>query len=82
MILSEIESPKGPMRLTFRENVFGDSLNVQTSKNTCYITVFISPETAQLAEWKVLFSDPILRAKIAVVAVDEAHCISEWYIII
>ena len=46
------------------------------------IAVFISPETAQLAEWKVLFSDPILRAKIAVVAVDEAHCISEWYIII
>ena len=37
------------------------------------IAVFISPETAQLAEWKVLFSDPILRAKIAVVAVDEAQ---------
>lgn len=33
-----------------------------------------------MAEWRKMFSDPKVNGKIAVVAVDEAHCISEWLI--
>ena len=43
------------------------------------IAVFISPETVQSKEWRQLFTE--LKGKVAVVAVDEAHCISEWLII-
>ena len=45
------------------------------------ISVFVSPETVQSAEWKALISDPIIKKKVAMVAVDEAHCISEWLIV-
>ena len=38
--------------------------------------VFMSPETATTNPWRNLFS----KGKIAVVAVDEAHCISEWLV--
>lgn len=51
---------------------------IQTSLS--YVAVFISP--AQLAEWKDLFADPKVKGKVALVAVDEAHCISEWLIVV
>ena len=45
------------------------------------IAVFVSPETvSQSAEWHTLVSDPVVKRKISMVAVDEAHCISEWLI--
>jgi hypothetical protein len=33
-----------------------------------------------LSEWQTLLSDISLKRKIAMVAVDKAHCISEWLI--
>lgn len=44
--------------------------------------VFVSPETAQSTDWKLMFTDHELKGKISLIAVDEAHCISEWLIII
>ena len=44
--------------------------------NACYTSVLMSPETAITAPWRVLFREK----RIAVVAVDEAHCILEWFV--
>lgn len=40
--------------------------------------VFLAPETAVSPTWREVFSTPVFKEKLAVVAVDEAHCISEW----
>ena len=39
-------------------------------------SVFMSPETAITKPWRKLFKE----GKIAIVAIDEAHCISEWLV--
>lgn len=39
--------------------------------------VFMSPETAITTPWRNLFRE----GKIALVAIDEAHCISEWLVL-
>jgi superfamily II DNA helicase RecQ len=41
-------------------------------------TVFMSPETLQLRQWRSVLSCVTFREKLVLVAVDEAHCISEW----
>ncbi len=38
-------------------------------------SVFMSPETITVNPWRKLVQE---QAHIAVVAIDEAHCISEW----
>lgn len=41
------------------------------------IAVFVSPETILSTEWRDLLSDSTVKRRIVMVAVDEAHCISE-----
>lgn len=43
-----------------------------------YFVVFVAPEMLQLPPWKKVLSSRVYQDKLAVVAVDEAHCISEW----
>ncbi|TDH72149.1 hypothetical protein CCR75_004688 [Bremia lactucae] len=40
--------------------------------------VFLSPEKALGAGMQALLSTPCVRARLSLVCVDEAHCISEW----
>ena len=42
-----------------------------------FILVFMSPETATTSRWRKLFKD----GTIGMVAIDEAHCISEWLVV-
>lgn len=49
---------------------------MQVILNLC--VVFMAPETAVSPLWRDLFSTPVFKEKLAEVAVDEAHCISEW----
>ena len=49
---------------------------MQVILNLC--VVFMAPETAVSPPWRDLFSTPVFKEKLAEVAVDEAHCISEW----
>ena len=49
-------------------------------ESTVVPTVFISPETSLSAEWKTVFL--AVKGKVALVAVDEAHCIPEWLILL
>ena len=42
------------------------------------IIVFMSPEHAVTAPWRKVFESPFFRQHLAVIAVDEAHCISDW----
>jgi hypothetical protein len=43
-----------------------------------YCTVFMSPETAVKPPWRNIFQTPHFKKVLALVAVDEAHCIPEW----
>ena len=38
----------------------------------------MSPETAVAAEWRRVFTNAYVKLKLALIAVDEAHCITEW----
>ena len=42
------------------------------------ILVFMSPETLQVREWRSVLSGERFKKQVVLVAVDEAHCISEW----
>ena len=42
--------------------------------------VFMSPESAVSPPWRGIFESPVFKKNLAVLAVDEAHCISEWYV--
>ena len=39
---------------------------------------FASPEAVTLTIWKDIFVNGVWKNKLILVAVDEAHCISEW----
>ena len=38
----------------------------------------MSPETAVAAEWRKVFTNAYVKLKLTLIAVDEAHCITEW----
>ena len=40
----------------------------------------MSPEAAATKPWRELFKSPMFRKHLVLLAVDEAHCISEWYV--
>lgn len=42
------------------------------------VIVFMSPEHAVTPPWRGIFGSPFFRRHLAVIAVDEAHCISDW----
>ena len=44
----------------------------------CFL-VFMSPEVAVVPPWRNIFKSPVFRENLCLVAVDEAHCITEWY---
>ena len=38
----------------------------------------MSPESAVVPPWRGIFQCPFFTRNLAVVAIDEAHCIPEW----
>ena len=46
--------------------------------SVCFL-VFMSPEIAVVPTWRNIFKSPVFRENLCLVAVDEAHCITEWY---
>ena len=42
------------------------------------ILVFLSPESLQLPVWIDTLSNSVFKKRLALVAIDEAHCIVEW----
>ena len=44
------------------------------------LSVFMSPETIVLKQWKKLFADKSVQKRVCIVAIDEAHCIVEWLV--
>lgn len=43
-----------------------------------FLLVFMSPETAVNKPWRELFARRHFQSRVVVVAIDEAHCITEW----
>ena len=43
-----------------------------------YINSFFAPETLQEPVWRKVISSETFKARLVLVAVDDAHCISEW----
>ena len=39
----------------------------------------MSPESAISLPWRNIFRSPYFEENLALVAIDEAHCIPEWY---
>ena len=53
---------------------------VQMIKNGVFMVVYRSPECAlSTTTWKEIFNDICFREKLDGVAVDEDHCIPQWY---
>ena len=44
--------------------------------------VLMSPEAAVTPPWRSLFSSVVFKNNLALVAIDEAHCILDWLDII
>ena len=44
------------------------------------MSVFMAPETAVCPPWREIFKSPFFSNNLAVVSVDEAHCIHEWLV--
>ena len=42
------------------------------------ILVFLSPESLQLPVWRDTLSNSVFKKRLALAAIDEAHCIVEW----
>ena len=42
--------------------------------------VFMSPETALANPWREVFVTPFFKKNLVLIAIDEAHCISEWLV--
>ena len=42
--------------------------------------VFMSPEIAVVPPWRKIFKTPCFHENLCLVAIDEAHCIAEWYV--
>jgi len=41
----------------------------------------MSPETATSSPWRDIFCCPVIKQHLVLVAVDEAHCICEWWVL-
>lgn len=46
-----------------------------------FILVFMSPEIAVNPPWRNIFKTPVFKERLSVLAIDEAHCISEWLVV-
>ena len=47
---------------------------------TFVVIVFVSPEVALSSSFDTIFSLPFVKRNLVLVAIDEAHCITDWYI--
>ncbi len=43
-------------------------------------TVFMAPETAMQPQWRAVVSKEPFQHQLAMVAIDEAHCVVEWLV--
>ena len=54
---------------------------IQQIKNGYYIIAYCSPECMLSIEtWRALFDDATFREMLIGVAIDEAHCITQWLV--
>ena len=44
-----------------------------------YYAVFVAPEVIIHPPWRGIFGYPLFKQHLCLIAVDEAHCISEWF---
>ena len=56
------------------------SIGIEVLMTLSLALVFMSPELVQLSEWKDTLSGSVMKSKLSMVAIDEAHCISEWLV--
>ena len=58
--------------------VWGVLLSMYTKFICKYFLVFMSPEAATTRPWRAIFGEAYFKTNLSLLAIDEAHCITEW----
>ena len=58
---------------------FAESLVVENEISTCSL-LYTSPEAILGDRWRTIFSNTSFSSRLVAVAIDEAHCVSKWYV--
>jgi superfamily II DNA helicase RecQ len=70
------------MNLFHKENLdlVGVLYPVSIILQHAFVVVFLSPELAVHSPWRNMFQTAHFKKHLALIAVDEAHCIPEWLV--
>lgn len=71
--------PMGSIDLVGKVKNYTVMLHSFNALKMCFFVVFMSPEIATSSPCREIFKTSHFATNLCLVAIDEAHCIPEWY---